>query len=731
MFQRSRKSADEIVRSAAPTGSARGSRRKRRWAAVATTVVLAAYILAAYFLLGPQPAWIQRMLAAGCVALAMAAFLLFTRQKESPEEVLFRARLAQRSDFGKQLRTWKDQQRTIKLPWLGETSLRLLGGIVVFGVVAAWWLTPSLAPVRVKEHAADDLTVSLGEEIACVVLIAPGGNSAVVQPPLAPAIARQMAKLIEDDANAYQRGLKAMAEGRHDDARAALSAALGEDKPDAAQVNLARAQNEMYAGLFRDAAQYYASALQQQPDNPMLLIQAAVAWLQAGSLENAEPLVARAIKACGEKSGDAERARAYALHVQAVVLAGRGRQFDEAETTCRKARELFEKLAGTSHPFLAASLHNQAVLYLVQAKYPGAANLFEEAQTHWGRTLGQQSFPVATNLATQAVLQTALGAYARADELLDRAEAITREQLTEDHPLNAPRLIARAALYDAKGQYAEAQKTANEALAAIEKAWGPGHPCNAPALDVAARACLDGGRYYRAETLSQRAVVLNKKVWGPQHPFYAHALCRRAELRLLRKEFTEAEALCRQALDIYQRSFGKGHPGAADVLNDWGQLEIARQRSRDARSHLDEALKIREVAFGKEHPAVACTLGYLAALDNSPRTYNHGKPIYKRAIDMDENLLGRQHPDVARLLRGQAELFAADEEFSDATAAFDRALEIQEKSLPPWHPELAVTLEAYAAMLRAQNPPDADHAAVLESRAQKVRRQHDQQDRPE
>ena len=730
MFQRSKKSAYEIVRSAAPMGSARGSRRKRRWAAIAATVVLAAYILAAHFLLGPQPAWIQRMLAAGCVALAMTAFLLFTRPRESPEEVLFRARLAQQSDFGKQLRTWKDQQRTIKLPWFGETSLRLLGGIAVFGIATVWWLTP-LAPVRVKEPVADDLTVPLGEEIASVVLIAPDGNTAVVQPPLAPAIAGQMAGLIEDDANAYQRGLKAMAEGRHDEARAALGAALREDKPDAAQVNLARAQNEMYAGLFLDAAQYYGSALQQKPDNPMLLIQAAVAWLQAGSLENAEPLVARALKACGEKSADAERARAYALHVQAIVLAGRGRQFDEAETTCHKARELFEKLAGTSHPFLAASLHNQAVLYLAQAKYSGAANLFEEARHYWAETLGPQSFPVAANLATQAVLQTALGAYARADELLNSAEAITREQLSEDHPLNAPRLIARAALYDARGQYAEAQRTADEALAAIEKAWGPGHPCNAPALDVAARACLDGGRYCRAKTLSERAVALNKKLWGQQHPFYAHALCRRAELHLLRKQFTEAEALCRQALDIYQRSFGKGHLGAADVLNDWGQLEIARQRPRDARSYLDQALKIREDAFGKEHPAVACTLGNLAALDNSPRTYNRGAAIYKRAIDVDENLLGRQHPEVARLLRGQAELFAAEEEFSDATAAFDRALEIQEKSLPPWHPELAVTLEAYAAMLRAQNPPDADRAATLQSRAQKVRRQHDQQDRPE
>jgi hypothetical protein len=40
------------------------------------------------------PALTQRLLAAGCVALAMAAFLLFTRQSESPDEVLFRAQSA-------------------------------------------------------------------------------------------------------------------------------------------------------------------------------------------------------------------------------------------------------------------------------------------------------------------------------------------------------------------------------------------------------------------------------------------------------------------------------------------------------------------------------------------------------------------------------------------------------------------------------------------------------------
>jgi hypothetical protein len=48
----------------------------------------------------------------------------------------------------------------------------------------------------------------------------------------------------------------------------------------------------------------------------------------------------------------------------------------------------------------------------------------------------------------------------------------------------------------------------------------------------------------------------------------------------------------------------------------------------------------------------------------------------------------------------------------------------------PYHPELAATLEAYAAVLRGRDPADPA-AAEMQARAESIREQHAQQDRPD
>ena len=80
-----------------------------------------------------------------------------------------------------------------------------------------------------------------------------------------------------------------MAEGRFDDARGLLADAekIGAAQP--AQVRLVRAQNEMFAGRFADAAEQYGKLLQATPADPMLLCQAAVACGADGLLVECHP----------------------------------------------------------------------------------------------------------------------------------------------------------------------------------------------------------------------------------------------------------------------------------------------------------------------------------------------------------------------------------------------------------------------------------------------------------
>ncbi len=640
------------------SGGAGFAAKPRGWpiGAIAMTVVLLAYVAATRFLFGPaQPLIAQQLLGLGCALLAVPPFLLFTRHRSATKLDRLRAQLAQRTGFGKELlAAHPNHRRKVKLPLIGETSVRSLGGIAVFAVVFAWWWTP-LAPVRVKLRVIDNLTVPLGDEIVAVVMVVPNGRIAIVTPPAVPARAEELGRLIKENASAYERGLKAIAAGRYDNARILLDAAAQEGLADALQIQLAKAQNDVYAGQFANAAKTFEDLVRQKPDNVMYLLQAAVAWLQAGRTASAEPLAARAMKLCSEKPTGKDRERdreeAFCLHVQAVLQVARGKQFLEAAESCARTRDLLqapvgEKMTEGDANFRAASWNNEAVLCLLAGKYPGAVNRFDAAQHAW---TPRHPLLAATS-DNQAVLYVMLDKYREADEALSRAEGIVRGLLPREQPLVAYTAICRAVLQEARGQYWVALPPAQEASAIVEKALGAAHPANVPILDVLTLLYAGRARYYKAEACSHKGRELSQRIWGLQHPFFAQMLSRHAELSVLDQHYSEAEASCRQALEIFQRSLGKECFEAATVMNTWGWLEIERGKPGDARPYLEKALKIREDTFGREHLDVACTLGHLAALENSPETFRQGEEYYKLSINISEKVLGLEHPDVARLL---------------------------------------------------------------------------------
>ena len=711
-------------------------------AGIVMTVAVIAYLAVICGLFRPALPWIeQRLLGLSFALLVLAPYLLFTRHRSATKLDLFRARLAQRSDFGKKLHTGQHaHRRTVNLPVLGETSVRALGGTMVFAFSFLWWWTP-LAPIHVQERAIDDLTVSLGEEIVTAVMVVPNGRIAVLAPPVVPPRAVKSAGDIKVNADAYQRGLKAIAEGRNEDAHDLLKTAAEEGKADPVQVQLAQAQNDMYAYRFVDAAKDFESASRQKPDNVMYQLQTAVAWLQAGKAELAEPPLNQAMKTHGQEAAgkgpgkDSERDRelAYCLHVQAALRVAQGKQFAEAEASCSRARVLVETPAPVErdHSFQAASLNNHAVLYLLEGKYPGALNYFEEARYTWARAYGPRHPIMAATSDSQAVLYVIVNKYRDAEEALLRAEGIVRGLSSREHPLAAYTLLARSLLREATGQYENALILARNASEIIEKTLPEQHPANVPVLDVLTLVHIDRARYYKAQARCGEGLELSRQIWGPQHPFFAQMLCRSAELNMAVERYSEAETACRQALDIFERSLGKDHPETAMVLDILGRLEIEQEKPAEARAHLEKALTIREDTFGKEHVDYAGALAHLGDLERTTGHLVRANDDYKRAIAVSESLLGPEHPHLAPLLRGQAMLFLEQRQFSEATACLDRALGIQEKSMRPAHPDLAAMLESYAALLRATTAPDLRRVDELETRARAVREKHAEEDRPD
>ncbi|MGA2033171.1 MAG: tetratricopeptide repeat protein [Thermoguttaceae bacterium] len=699
---------------------------------------LVAYAAAAHWL-PPRhelPWAAQRALALGFAALATIIFNLATRPRESSLGMMDRTPPhPYQSDFGKELRGGRverlpPRRRGLRLPVVGHLSPRLLAGSAIFALSAVWWLWTPWTPVRIRKPVIDDLTVVLGEEIVAGILVLPDAHLAVVEPPILPPQAGEGAKLIRDDAEPCQLALKAIAQGRFQDARPLLEKASQAAGADEARIRTVEAQLEMYACRFAEAAGAYEAALKRTPENPMLLCQLAMARMQTGEFREAEKAAERA-RACRDKSSASEPFAAAYAHLRGLLSLARGKDLEETVKLTRESDDQWTKAFDKDHPFVAASQNNRAVVYALQGNYLSAEELLQGARDSFAKALGTQDPHVAAVQGNLAVLYQARGQYNEAREIFNQAAAIRREALPKDHPILALDLNAESAIDRAVGESKAAVTTGEEALAIVEKGVGGDHPLAAGVLDNLSRAYAARARYVKASAYGLRAKALVERLWGREHPFLVAELDHMAELEILQGRYGQAEDLCRQAEKICATAFESKHPEVAAQQCTFGELEIARSRPRDARPYLTKAKEALEATYSnKDHPLLARVLGDLASLDNSPTTLDRGIRGYKQAVEMVEKLYGQDHRDVAPLLRGMAILLAQKEDFKQANENLDQALAIEEKELVPLDPELAVTLEAHADVLSKMNPPEADKAAEMQARAKEIRQKHQEEDQP-
>jgi Flp pilus assembly protein TadD len=717
-----------------PNPSRSASKNRSRFLLpVLTGLAMVIYAVAAYCLVPNHElsALGQRSLGLGFALLALATMLTATRHRESAAELAYRARKAQHSDFGKELHHMPAADHgSIRLPLVGAVNLRAIEGAVVFCVAAAWWLTP-WAPVHVKKLVLDDIVVPLSEELVAAVLVMPDPHMAVLQTPVLPYRAQQMAKQIPDDASAYQKALRQLALGKFDDARVLLDSARKAPGADAAQMALADAQIAMYSYRFADAVRFYEDLAKQKPDDPMVFCQLAVARMQMGDFAQAAPLVEQAARYCREKLPPSSPLTAACNHLQALVYLNYGRDFDKAQSLAHDGGEIWEKAMGEDSPSLAASRNNLGVLYLLDGDSSGAKVLFDGALDTWSKPPAAKGLHAAAALGNLAVLQHVMGDNDRAKQSLDDAAKIYQELLLPaDHPLLCLKLNAEAAQQRWRARYADAQASGDKALVIAEKGLGGEHPYVAAILDNLTAICTDQAQYAKAYDYGYRANGLMRKLWGKDHPFLAMNLNELATVDIAKGKYDEAAELCKEALRIVQQAFGPKHCWVAEIQYTQGRLEIARDTPRDARPYLEQAQKIWEAALDKDHPhpQLIGVMGDIASLDDSQHKIAAGIDRAKRAVELAETYYGGEHPQVARLLCILAVLDQKHEDYADAAACLDRALAIREKALPASHPDLAATLDVYASVLRAKTPPDEVGAQKMQDRAKAIRDKHAEED---
>jgi tetratricopeptide (TPR) repeat protein len=634
----------------------------------------------------------------------------------------------QHPDFGKEVREAPKHHRprAINLPILGETSVRAVSGTGVFVSVLIWWLTP-WAPIVVRTEERENLSVVLGREIETVVLMLADAQLVVPHHPVCPTAAVTLAAGISAGDGPYLLGQKATVEGRYDDARALLNAALAGEHAEQDEIHLALAQNELFAGKYLEAATQYDQVLRARPLDSRLCSQAAVAWSHAGNYERAEVL-AKAAVTLSEQHKDSEDShlrdlRATCLHVQAAVFICRGKEFDKAGQYNKQAQDVWKESLQESTAY-AASVNSQAVLFQLLAKYPGAQNNQNLAYATWIQHLGGRHPYVAVSRSNLAMLYYVEGRYDDAQRVVEQVVRLRREILPPTHPAQAVGLNLSALVDLASGGYRNGLSKSRQALEILERNLPPQHPLVAAAARSVGNLYQALARYRRAEYYYYRMAEISQSVLGVDHPYFAFSLNRVGSLYLADGRYDEAQSQVEFALKTDERTLRDDHPAVASDLCLLAEVMHRANRAKDARPMLERALGIQQAAFLEQHPDIALTQAELAALDNNPATYAQGVSLYEQAMKTDEMLLGNRHPMVAQLCCGLGRLYLDQGKYTEAEKQVKRCIDIRKAALVPYHPQLAEALELYAEVLRKRNPDDKKAIERLLEEATQIRNEH-------
>ncbi|MBN2296300.1 MAG: tetratricopeptide repeat protein [Pirellulales bacterium] len=694
---------------------------------------LALFLLVLYWMMPEAvPGLAQRGLGLVFAALVGAVYFYATRDPDLHEIMLAHMRQGQHLDFGKQVRADQHVHKKLDLPVLGETTVRSIVGVCLILVSFAWWLTP-FAPVAVAQREIEDVSVPLTSGILAVVLVSPDAELVVAQPPTVPMAAQRLAKRIPNDAPPMLLVRKAIALSQYDLARQRLEEAASDESIERIEIELAHAQNSMYAGAFAEAAEWYEKVLERDPDNPTLLAQAAVAGLHEGDFRKTQQLISQALKNCRSAKPEEAFRLATCLHIQAAAFTIMAYRYDLAENNNRRAQQLWSgDLPPEHHEGKAAGLNNQAVVFALTGNLPGARSMGDWAVDEWEK-IDERSPRLASALANEAMRLHIEGRYFQSQEVADRGLAMLRNTLPIGHPVIAMGMDNVAVTDLALGEYERATPADVKALVpTFEGSLGRQYPMVAAAMNIVADSYLVVALPDKARSYYEQALGVTEASLGAKHPYMITGLMGLAEVFLRQEQYEQARSNCEQARQIAEKAFGERHAAIARCMLMDARILMAEGKGHEARGLFDGALEITKKRFGDVHPLVADSLAGLGALDDGPRTIAGGIARFEEALKIYEQLLGpgyERHPAVARLLFSMAKLQAKRGEVDKARQLLARCLQIQQQVLVPYDPQLADTLTAQAKLLRAEKPPKTAEAEALEKRAEKIRENYVKENR--
>lgn len=230
----------------------------------------------------------------------------------------------------------------------------------------------------------------------------------------------------------------------------------------------------------------------QQPDDPTAVLNLqhlALLYQEQGRLDDALPMLTRALNLEERAAGDGHPDVATALSLLAGLQVRRG-QYADAQDHYSRALSIDEAALGSRHPGVAASAGNLGATLAMQRRYDEAEPLLRRALGLYGQMLGEDA--PDTQIATRnlGVLLTQRGRGDEAADLFAGLLARYRGSPAGQEPLLARDLHRLADQYVAQGELQSAEPLYKRALLINQQTLGAEHLRNA-------RTMLQLGDLYR------------------------------------------------------------------------------------------------------------------------------------------------------------------------------------------------------------------------------------------
>jgi CHAT domain-containing protein len=301
-----------------------------------------------------------------------------------------------------------------------------------------------------------------------------------------------------------------------------------------------------------------------------------------------------------------ELAEAQKLNQQAIQLYQQGRYAD-AIPLVEKALAIREKLQGSNHLDVAATLYLLSALYSEQGNPAKAESLLasnlailNKAIATNGDTDPKIAQSIAQSLNDLAALYADRGNYAQAEEIFKRVIVIKQQALGREHPSVAFSQNNLGLLYLEQEKYQEADAQFQQALELLERVKQK-NPDNRETSIAIAQTLSNLGSLYlvqknydRAEKYYQNALEMRQKILGEEHPGVAPSLGNLANLYSEQGKYQQAEPIYQKALAILEKTRGAEHPEVGAILKNLSLLYWSQGNIAQAISYFSRATNIED-----------------------------------------------------------------------------------------------------------------------------------------